>query len=56
MKVISVIKDGAVIDRILDHLKYKFEVLPLPARPPPPEGSPYDSDFSLDSPVWTEGD
>ncbi|HJZ12254.1 MAG TPA: hypothetical protein VJ521_08890 [Acidobacteriota bacterium] len=55
MKIISVIKDGAVIDKIVDHLKFKFEVLPLSARPPP-EGSPYHSDFPLDSPVWTEGD
>ena len=56
MKIISVIKDGVVIDKILDHLKYKFEVLPLSARPPPPDGSHYHSDFPLDSPLWTEGD
>ena len=57
MKVISVIKDGKIIDKILAHLQYKFEVLPLSARPPPPERSPYDSDFPLDPPdCWAEGD
>jgi len=56
MTVISVIKDGAVIDKILDHLKYKFEVLPLSARPPPLTSSPCASAFPLDPPVWTEGD
>ncbi len=56
MKIVSVIKDGAVIDKILDHLSYKFEVLPLPARSPPPDSSPCDSHFPLDPPVWTEGD
>lgn len=36
MKIISVIKDGSVIDKILAHLKYKFEPPPLAgARPPP---------------------
>ena len=56
MKIISVIKDGVVIDKILDHLKYKFEVLPLSARPPPLTSSPCASDFPLDPPVWTERD
>ena len=56
MKIISVIKDGAVIDKILHHLQYKFEILPLSARPPPPQRSCCDPDFALDSPVWTEGD
>ena len=57
MKIISLIKDGAVIEKILDHLKHKFELLPLSARPPPAERSPHDSDFPLDPPhYWTEGD
>ena len=56
MKVIAVIKEGSVIDKILDHLQYKFEILPLSARPPPPQRSRCDPDFSLDSNVWTEGD
>ena len=56
MTVVSVIKDGAVIDKILDHLQYKFEILPLSARPPPPQRSRCDPDLPLDSPVWTEGD
>ena len=56
MTVISVIKDGAVIDKILDHLQYKFDVLPLPARPPPPQDPACTSDFPLDPPVWTERD
>jgi len=56
MKIVSVIKDGAVIDKILDHLHYKFAVLPRAARPPPPKPSPQDSDLPLDPPVWTEGD
>ena len=56
MKIVAVIKDGALIDKILDHLQYKFDVLLLPARPPPPETPDCNSDFSLDSPVWTQGD
>ena len=36
MKIVSVIKDS-VIDRILAHLQYKFEPLPLPAVRPPPD-------------------
>ena len=56
MNIISVIKEGAVIDKILDHLEYKFEVLPLSARPPPPQRFPCDSDGPLDPPAWTEGD
>jgi hypothetical protein len=56
MKVISLIKDGTVIDKILHHLEYKFDVLPLSARPPPPQVPVPNSDFLLDSPVWTEGD
>ena len=57
MKILSVIKDGAVIDKILNHLQYKFEVLPLAARPPPSEAFPCDSSLPLD-PLgsWTEGD
>ena len=54
MRVISVIQDPAVIDKILNHLQYKFEVLPLSKRPPPP-ASACESDF-LDPPVCTEGD
>ena len=56
MKIISVIKEGAVIDKILLHLQYKFEVLPLSARPPPSQRFPCDSDFPMDPPAWTEGD
>ena len=56
MNIISVIKDGAVIDKILDHLQYKFEVLPLAARPPPAVTSSCDSDFTLDPLAWPEGD
>ena len=56
MKIISVIKHGSVIDKILDHLQYKFDVLPLSARPPPAEPSACDSHFPLDPPLWTEGD
>lgn len=44
MKVISIIKDGVAIDKILDHLQYKFEVLLLAGRSPPRESSPCDSD------------
>jgi len=29
MKIVSVIKEGVVIDKILAHLQYKFEPLPL---------------------------
>ena len=36
MSIIAFIKDGAVIDKILNHLHYKFEVLLLPQRAPPP--------------------
>jgi len=31
MKIISMIKDADVTDKILVYLQYKFEVLPLPA-------------------------
>ena len=34
MKIISVIKDGTAIDKILAHLQYKFEPLPLAAARP----------------------
>jgi len=48
MKIVSVIKDGAVIDKILAHLQYKFEPLPLAATRPPPD-SPIEWDsFSAD--------
>jgi len=48
MKIVSVIKDGAVIDKILAHLQYKFEPLPLAAtRPPPDTPIEWDS-FSAD--------
>ena len=55
MQVISVIQDPAVIDKILNHLQWKFQVLPLSTRPPPPASS-VPSDFPLDPPAWTEGD
>lgn len=44
MKIVSVIKDGAVIDKILAHLQYKFEPLLLSAARPPP-GTPTEWDF-----------
>jgi len=48
MKILSVIKDGKVIDKMLDHLQYKFEPLPLgAARPPPDTPTEWDS-FSAD--------
>ncbi|MCI0606295.1 transposase zinc-binding domain-containing protein, partial [bacterium] len=34
MDIVSVIKDGKVIDKILAHLQYKFDPLPLCIRPP----------------------
>ncbi|MCI0603060.1 hypothetical protein L0156_08590 [bacterium] len=45
MKIASVIKDGKVIDKILAHLQYKFEPLPLAAARPPPD-TPPEWDFS----------
>jgi len=45
MKIISVIKDGAAIDKILAHLQYKFEQLPLAFVRPPPD-TPPEWDFS----------
>jgi hypothetical protein len=48
MKIVSGIKDGAVIDTILAHLQYTFEPLPLAAARPPPD-TPLESDsFSAD--------
>ena len=44
MKIVSVIKDGAVIDKILAHLQYKFEPLLLSVARPPP-GTPTEWDF-----------
>ena len=35
MPVIAFIREGAVIDKILDHLQYRFDVSPLPPRAPP---------------------
>ena len=35
MSIIGFIKEGAVIDKILKHLQYRFEVLSLPQRAPP---------------------
>ena len=52
MRIISVIQDPTVIDKILDHLHYKLDVLPLSTRPPPAASSSQ-SDFPLDPPVWT---
>jgi len=48
MKIVSVIKDGAVIDKILAHLQYKFEPLPLAAARPPPDTPPQWDSFSTD--------
>jgi hypothetical protein len=48
MKIVSVIKDGAVIDKILAHLQYKFAPLSLPAARPPPDTSPQWDSFSTD--------
>jgi len=44
MKIVSVIKDGVVIDQILAHLQYKFQPLPLAAARPPPD-TPTEWDF-----------
>ena len=43
MKIVSVIKDGKVIDKILAHLQYKFDPLPLTIRPPPQTPTQWDS-------------
>ena len=48
MKIVSVIKDGEVIDKILAHLQYKFEPLPLAAVRPPPDTPPQWDSFSAD--------
>ncbi|HJZ12570.1 MAG TPA: hypothetical protein VJ521_10490 [Acidobacteriota bacterium] len=48
MKIVSIIKDGAVIDKILAHLQYKFEPLPLGAARPPPDTPPDWDFFSAD--------
>ncbi|MCI0603703.1 transposase [bacterium] len=48
MKIVSVIKDGPVIDKILAHLQYKFEPLPLAAVRPPPDTPPEWDSFSAD--------
>ncbi len=45
MDIVSVIKDGKVIDKILSHLKYKFDPLPLFIRPPPETPTQWDSYF-----------
>ncbi len=36
MSVIRFIREAAVIDKILNHLQYRFDVLALPPRAPPP--------------------
>ena len=43
MKIVSVIKDGKAIDKILAHLQYKFDPLPLTIRPPPQTPTQWDS-------------
>jgi hypothetical protein len=43
MNIVSVIKDGKVIDKILAHLQYKLDPLPLPIRPPPQSPTEWDS-------------
>ena len=48
MKIVSVIKGGAVIDKILGHLQYKFEPLALAAARPPPDTPPEWDTFSAD--------
>jgi hypothetical protein len=48
MKIVSVIKDGAVIDKILAHLQHKFEPLPLAAARPPLDTPPQWDSFSTD--------
>jgi hypothetical protein len=40
MNIVSVINDGAVVDKILAHLQYKFQPLPLAAVRPPPDTPP----------------
>lgn len=56
MRIISLIRDPAVIDKILDHLQYRFDVLPLSTRPPPAPASTCPSDFLLDPLIWNEPD
>jgi hypothetical protein len=48
MKIVSVIKDGAVLDKILAHLQYKFEPLPLGSVRPRPILPPQWDSFSTD--------
>jgi len=48
MKILSVIKDGKVIDKILDHLQYNFQPLPLASARPPPHPPPEWDSFSAD--------
>ena len=48
MNIVSVIKDGAVIDKILAHLQYKFQPLPLASVRPPPGTAPEWDFFSAD--------
>jgi len=40
MRIVSVIREPSVVERILKHVHYCFDVLQLPARPPPPAGPP----------------
>jgi len=40
MRIVSVIREPPVVERILKHVHYCFEALQLTARPPPPARSP----------------
>ena len=48
MSIIAFIKDGAAIDKILNHLHYRFEVLLLPQRAPPPSPTLDPDSFTWD--------
>jgi Transposase zinc-binding domain/Putative transposase len=47
MQIVSFIRHGKVIDKILAHIGWKFDLLPLPSRPPP-DPSPECDSFSAD--------
>ena len=52
MDIVSVIKDGKIIDKILAHLQYKFDPLPLFVRPPPETPTEVGFSFHLIQLVW----
>ena len=48
MQIVSFIRDGKTIDKILDHLNYQLQVLPLPLAPRPPPPPFFSPDFDSD--------